>query len=178
MVRSSHLIYTVLALVLAGTRVSAQAAAPHAPAPPSIATGDIVPAFDAKTPEGSVRPIRFAKGKVTLLAFFLSGCPKCHRMIPEWNRAFQKKGSDVEIVGVMLDRTPPPPGFLSTLAIEFPIVYMPEGLADKLKIHNVPQTVRVVDGGRVEDFAVGQVDTMRMGELSRPPAPAKAKSAK
>jgi thiol-disulfide isomerase/thioredoxin len=169
-----HLLYSTAALCLAGTSAMADTAPGAAPAP-TMAPGDEIPAFDAVTPEGPTRSVRFPKGKVTVLAFFISSCPKCHRMIPEWNRVFAKKGSDVEVLGVMLDRTPPPPGFLAQLGVQFPLVYMPAGLADKIKIQSVPQTVRVTAGGRVEDFAVGQVDVMRMGELARPPAPAKSK---
>jgi hypothetical protein len=41
-------------------------------------------------------------------------------MIPEWNRAYEKRGKGVEIVGVIIDQEPP--GWFQTMPVAFPVV--------------------------------------------------------
>ena len=143
--------------------------APAAAAPtaaPSPAPGDVIPSFEAEAIDGKTQKIDFPKGSKTVLLFFLSSCPVCHRMIPEWNRAYgERKG--VNIYGIMLDKEPP--GFFLVTPIEFPVLRAPSRqFLDKIKVFRVPTTVRVGAGGTVEDAAQGQVDRMRVAQLFRP----------
>lgn len=62
------------------------AVAAQAETAPSV--GDVVPSFSAEGIDGSRRDITYPKGATTVLVFFLSSCPTCHRMLPEWNRAW------------------------------------------------------------------------------------------
>ena len=39
---------------------------------------------------------------------------------------------------------------------------------DKIKVHNVPATVRVGAGGKVEDVAMGEIDGIRLMQLFKP----------
>ena len=72
----------VLAAILALPSVPSLADAPS-PAPSEfLKIGDVVAPFDAEGIDGEVRHVVFPKGSTTVLLFFLSGCPVCHRMIP------------------------------------------------------------------------------------------------
>lgn len=135
--------------------------------PPSPAPGDTVPAFDAVGVDGRSQRIDFSKG-TTVLVFFLSSCPTCHRMIPLWNQAFSRKAADLRVIGVILDQEPP--GFFSATTVSFPVVRSPgkEFLAT-YKVSRVPVTMRIVSPGKVADVGVGALDAMRVGEIFRRP---------
>lgn len=160
---------TVASLLLAFTattpaqvRAGGQGSAPA----PALELGEVVPAFDAEAVDGTTRHVDYPKGSTTVLLFFLSSCPTCHRMIPEWNRAYGRKPANLTVVGVMLDREPP--GFFETMPISFPVVRAPSrDLSRSFKIQQVPVTLRVDAGGKVDGVAVGVVDPIRLGELFR-----------
>lgn len=158
--------------LVAAAMVSVFAAAPSARAqvaspPPALAPGDTVAPFDAEAIDGHVRRIEFPKGGDTVLLFFLSGCPACHRMLPLWNQAYARRPKGLNVVGVLLDREPP--GFFMATDIAFPVVRSPGGEFTKaLKLNRVPLTLRVAPGGRVTDAAVGPIDALRLGEIFRP----------
>lgn len=136
---------------------------------PALHPGDSVPPFDTVAVDGSPRRVEFSRsGPPTVLLFFLSSCPTCHRMIPEWNRAYGRRPKNLRVLGVVLDQAPP--GFFQILGISFPVVQAPgrEILHDAYKILRVPVTLRVAPGGRVEDVAQGIVDPIRLGEIFRP----------
>lgn len=165
MKRSSFLIALSLAFV-PGTPPSA-AAQRLADLNQHPTLGDALPAFDTQALDGSPRRITFPKGTTTVLLFFTSGCPVCHRMIPEWNRAYERRAKGVEIVGVIVDREPP--GFFAAMPIAFPVVRIPGGdFANAHKIKRVPLTLRIAPGGRIEDLGLGVLDPIRLGELLRP----------
>lgn len=129
--------------------------------------GDTFPSFDARAVDGSSRHLDYPKGTTTVLLFFSSGCPVCHRMIPEWNRAFLKRAKGVEIVGVIVDQEPP--GFFAAMPMAFPVVRLPSSdFARANKVNRVPLTLRLLPGGRIEDLGLGVVDPIRLGELLRP----------
>jgi hypothetical protein len=147
---------------------SSPASAPAAP-PASDApqVGDVIPAFDAPNLDDTTRHIAFPKGSHTIVLFFLSGCPTCHKMIPEWNKAFEHRPKGLDVVAVMLDHEPP--GFFMSMPISFPVVRTPApDFGRKLKITHVPVTMRVGPGGKVEDVGVGFLDPIRLGEIFRP----------
>ncbi len=162
----------VAAVLMATTAVaSAQGPAPPAGAPARLpdspSKGDVIPAFEGVSIDGRAQKLEFPKGSKTMLLFFLSGCPVCHKMIPEWNSAFQRRPKGLKVVGVIMDQEPP--GFFSTLSIQFPVVRAPgREFLRTLKVTHAPLTLRVVDGGRIEDLALGMVDPIRLGELFRP----------
>jgi hypothetical protein len=146
-----------------------------AAAPPAAAEAELYPAvgqvlapFTAQGVDGSSREITFPKGSTTVLLFFLSSCPTCHRMLPEWNRAFERRPKGLDVVAVMLDREPP--GWFSVNPVVFPVVRSPgRALLDTYRVHRVPVTVRVAAGGKVIDVGRGLLDPIRLGELFRPP---------
>ena len=106
-------------------------------------------------------------GGSTVLLFFLSSCPTCHRMIPEWNRAYQRKPQGLDVIGVLMDQEPP--GFFMTNPVAFPVVRSPNReFLQKLKISRAPLMVRVAKGGKVEDVQMGLTDPIRVGEIFRP----------
>ena len=132
-----------------------------------LKVGDVVAPFDAEGIDGEVRHVVYAKGSTTVLLFFLSGCPVCHRMIPEWNRAFERKTKGLQVIGVLMDKEPP--GFFMATPISFPVVRAPGAdFTRRFKVQRVPMSLRVAPGGRVEDMTLGQVDAIRLGELFRP----------
>jgi thiol-disulfide isomerase/thioredoxin len=169
----------LLAAALA-TPCAAQTAGP-ASIPWAPSRGDIVPAFESLGIDGKPRKVDFPKGSETVLLFFLSGCPHCHRMIPEWNRAYEQRPKGLNVVGVLMDQEPP--GFWSTIAISFPVVRAPgREFLRSLNVNRAPLTLRVGPGGRIEDVALGEactggagtpgvtcVDAIHFGELFAPP---------
>jgi hypothetical protein len=168
-------IHCAVLLVAAGATLLEAAPAPQtAPAPaaaqaPSI--GDVIMPFEAMGVEGKAQWLGFEKGSTTVLLFFLSGCPACHKMIPEWNRAFERKPEGLTIVGVLMDQEPP--GFFYATPISFPVVRSPgRAFLDNIKVRRAPLTLRVSAGGKVEDVALGHTDPIRLGELFRPASPA------
>lgn len=153
----------------------AQAATPSPAdaAPPGLAKGDVVPSFNAEGIDGNARSITYGQRPATILLFFLSGCPHCHKMIPLWNAAYERRPKGLEVVGVLLDQEPP--GFFIVTPISFPVVRAPgftplakRAFMESFKIRKVPVTLRVGAGGRVEDVGEGPLDLIRLGELFRP----------
>jgi hypothetical protein len=133
----------------------------------SPSPGDVFPAFDAESVNGGVHRVEFPKGSRTVLLFFLSSCSVCHKMIPEWNRAYERRPKTLQVFGVLLDREPP--GFFAVTPLAFPVLRAPSReFLQARKISRVPVTLRVGQGGKVEDVAVGIVDPIRLGEIFRP----------
>lgn len=158
---------TLCAAVLAAASASAQVAPPPSGPPVSPSKGDLVPGFETMSIDGKAQKLDFPKGSQTVLLFFLSGCPVCHKMIPEWNRAYERRPKQLKVVGVIMDQEPP--GFWSTVSIEFPVVRAPgREFLRSLNVNRAPLTLRVGAGGRIEDLALGIVDPIRLGEIFRP----------
>jgi peroxiredoxin len=153
-------------LLMLPAPASAAAATDEADLYPAV--GQVVAPFTAQAVDGSTREVSYAKGSATVLLFFLSSCPTCHRMLPEWNRAWERRPKGLEVVGVMLDREPP--GWFTVNPLAFPVVRSPgRALLDAYRVHRVPVTVRIGPGGRIEDVGRGILDPIRLGELFRPP---------
>ena len=152
---------------------AAPAAAPAAPAAaptkPTPQAGDVVPPFDTLTVDGAEKSISFKKGP-TVLLFFSPSCPHCHKMIPKWNQAYRDRKPGVDVYGVMIDKEHP--GFFMMMPIDFPILRFYEkpgrSVMDKIKVHNVPATLRLGAGGKVEDVAMGEIDGIRLMQLFKP----------
>jgi thiol-disulfide isomerase/thioredoxin len=162
---ASYLLLASLLALLAASPAFAQAAAPPPPQAPE--KGDMVPAFETLAVDGKPSKLDFPKGSKTVLLFFLSSCPVCHKMIPEWNSAFERRPRNLKVVGVIMDQEPP--GFFGTLSIAFPVVRSPgREFLRSLNVNRAPVTLRVGEGGRIEDVALGLVDPIRLGELFKP----------
>jgi peroxiredoxin len=163
---------TLAALLLAVAEAAAQAVAPPAPPPgppSSPSKGDLVPVFETLGVDGQPAKVDFPKGSRTVLLFFLSGCPVCHKMIPEWNRAFERRPKGLKVVGVIMDPEQAPPAFFSTVAISFPVLRSPgREFLRALNVNRAPLTLRVGEGGKIEDLGLGVVDPIRLGELFKP----------
>ena len=146
-------------VALTGTAATAPANAPS--------KGDVVPAFETIGIDGKPHKFEFPKGSRTVFLFFLSGCPSCHKMIPEWNRAYERRPDGLRVVGVIMDQEPP--GFWSTMSITFPVVRAPgRQFLQSLNVNRAPLMLRVAEGGAVEDLALGVTDPIRLGELFKP----------
>ena len=161
--------------------LAAAAAAQTAP-PQSPSVGDVVPAFETLAIDGKAVKIDFPKGSKTMLLFFLSGCPHCHRMIPEWNRAYERRPKGLKIVGVIMDPEQAPASFWQEHPISFPVVKSPgREFLRTLNVNRAPLTLRVGEGGKVEDFGLGEacsgaspagscIDGIHLGALFAPAA--------
>jgi hypothetical protein len=144
------------------------------PAPGTVLVkGDSVPPVQAQGIDGAAKRVDYPKDSATILLFFLSSCPACHKMIPLWNSAYERRSKDVRVFAVMLDQEPP--GFFMATPVLFPVLRAPgatpaerKAFTDAFKIQRVPVTLRVAPGGQVEDVAQGPVDAIRVGELFRP----------
>jgi peroxiredoxin len=160
---------TLAAFLLATGEAAAQAAAPPGAPPSSPSKGDVVPVFETLGIDGQPAKVDFPKGSKTVLLFFLSGCPVCHKMIPEWNRAYDRRTKGLKVVGVIMDPEQAPPAFFSTMAISFPVLRSPgREFLRSLNVNRAPLTLRVGEGGKVEDLGLGVVDPIRLGELFKP----------
>ena len=156
-------------LLLACLAALASMRSPAAAAPPEIqpAVGDVVPAFSADAIDGSRREVAFPKGSQTVLVFFLSSCPTCHRMLPEWNRAWERRPKGLTVIGVLLDKEPP--GWFAVNPVAFPVLRSPgRAFLETYKVQRVPVTMRIGPGGKVLDVGQGPLDPIRLGELFRP----------
>jgi hypothetical protein len=157
--RASALLLLACALPAAGADTP-----DAAPTPVLLKPGETVPPFEATGINGEIREIKY-KGP-TVLMFFLSSCPVCHKMIPEWNQAFERKPAGLEVVAVLMDREPP--GFFAVTPVQFPVVRAPSREFGKIfKVARVPITLRVAAGGKVEDVGLGILDPIRLGEFFR-----------
>lgn len=144
------------------------AAAQTATRPLTPAKGDVIPVFETLGIDGQPAKVDFPKGSKTVLLFFLSSCPTCHRMLPEWNRAYERRPKNLKVVGVIMDRESP--GFWGATPISFPVLRSPgPEFLSSLHVHRAPLTLRIGAGGQVEDFELGVVDPIRLGELFAPP---------
>lgn len=152
----------LLALLLA----AADGPAGASPSPALPKPGDTVPALTLVDLSGAPTRVDF-KGGDTVLVFFTSGCPHCHKMLPEWNGAFERKPAGLKMVGIIMDREPP--GFFTAMPVRFPVLRSPGlAFAREMKIARVPLTVRVGPGGKVLDVGAGVLDPIRLGQLFRP----------
>jgi peroxiredoxin len=168
----STLMATFVASVLVASQAAAQAPPSPAAPPMSPSKGDVVPVFETLGTDEKPAKVDFPKGSKTVLLFFLSGCPVCHKMIPEWNRAYERRSKGLKVVGVIMDPEQAPPGFFSTMAISFPVLRSPgHEFLRSLNVNRAPLTLRVGEGGKIEDLALGLVDPIRLGELFAPVAP-------
>jgi peroxiredoxin len=150
-------------LVVGGAAAAEERAAE---APETVEPGAEIPAFEAEALDGSTVEVRF-EGRSTVLVFFLSSCPTCHKMIPEWNRAFERRPDGLQVFGVMLDREPP--GFFMTTPVRFPVLRAPtRRFASDLGVKRVPFTIRVGADGKVENAHQGILDPISLGEYFRP----------
>jgi len=156
-----------LAGAVAALALLSAPAAAHGGAP-DLKVGEKVPAVSGPgAATGQVRAVDYARSKATVLLFFMPDCPHCHKMIPEWNRAFERKPAGIEIVGLMLGQEPP--GFFDLFPVKFPVLrYDGRDAAAHFKLHQVPLMVRVGKAGLVEDVAQGVIDPIRVGEIFRP----------
>ncbi|HSD66528.1 MAG TPA: TlpA disulfide reductase family protein [Vicinamibacteria bacterium] len=164
-------VLVAVAACLAATTAAAQAARPlPAPPPPQAPSkGDLVPVFETLTMDGKARKVDFPKGSKTVMLFFLSGCPHCHKMIPEWNRAYERRPKGLDVVGVIMDPDQAPASFWATTSIVFPVLRSPgREFLRGLNVNRAPLTLRVGEGGRIEDLALGEIDLIRLGELFAP----------
>jgi thiol-disulfide isomerase/thioredoxin len=162
MIRETFQALATLVLVTAALVRPAAAARPNAPS-----KGDVVPAFETTGIDGKPREIDFPRGSKTVLLFFLSGCPSCHKMIPEWNRAYGRRPKGLRVWGVIMDQEPP--GFWSMMSIAFPVVRSPgRQFLRNLNVNRVPLMLRVGEGGTIEDLSLGVTDPIRLGELFKP----------
>jgi thiol-disulfide isomerase/thioredoxin len=157
-------------LLVVALALPALAQAPASPAPsrpPSLAEGDVVSGFEAVGLDGVSHRVDFPKGSHTVLLFFLSSCPVCHKMLPLWSEYYQRKAKSLNVVAVMLDREPP--GFFAAMPVPFPVLRSPgASLNQAFKVHHVPMTVRIGPGGKVEEAVEGIVDPIKLGEIFRP----------
>ena len=155
-------------MAMCAALLGASAAVAQTAAPPAAPTkGDVVPVFETLAIDGKAWKLDFPKGSKTVLLFFLSSCPSCHKMIPEWNRAYERRPKNLEVVGVLMDQEPP--GFWGTIAVAFPVVRAPgREFLRSLNVNRAPLTLRVGEGGRIEDLALGVTDPIRLGELFAP----------
>lgn len=157
---------TALAL-LVGVVTLATARGGHADTPAPVAPGYQVPEFTATGVDGTTRRITYGDGTATVLFFFLSSCPTCHKMLPEWNRAYQRRPKNVNVVGVLLDRAPA--AFFEAYPVAFPVVQSPgREFLQAYKVSRTPTTVRVGAGGKVQNHGVGVLDPITLGEYFRP----------
>jgi len=157
--------------VITGVLLLGLVSAARAQAPPAIplapAIGDVIPSFEAAGIDGKTQQVGFPKGSATVLVFFLSSCPSCHKMIPEWNSAFTRKPARLRMIGVLMDQEPP--GFFSATPIAFPVVRAPgREFLQRLKVNRAPVTLRVAEEGKVEDAVTGVIDPIRLGEFFHP----------
>jgi hypothetical protein len=155
-----------MTLLFIGAAPSAPDAGQQAPTGEAMAPslGDILPAFVADTVEGKSEYVDFPKGSATVLVFFLSSCPHCHKMIPLWNKAFETKPPTVKMIGVIMDQEPP--GFFTGLPVSFPVVRSPgRAFLNSIKVRRVPLTLRVGAGGTVEDEVLGEIDPDRLQQF-------------
>jgi len=139
--------------------------------PPTIpqapSKGDLIPAFESMGIDGQAHKVDFPPGSEKVLLFFLSGCPHCHKMIPEWNRAYDRRPKKLEVLGVIMDQEPP--GFWATLPVSFPVVRAPgRQFLQSINVNRAPLAVRVGPGGKIEDLILGESDPIRLGELFKP----------
>ncbi len=154
-------------VVLAGTMALGAAPVARADVPAPVAPGYVVPEFSAQAVDGSTRHVAFPKGSATVLLFFLSSCPTCHKMLPEWNRAYQRRPKNVNVVGVLLDRAPA--AFFEAYPVAFPVVQSPSReFLQSFKVSRTPTTLRVGAGGKVENHGVGILDPITLGQYFRP----------
>jgi thiol-disulfide isomerase/thioredoxin len=167
--RARHAVLVLLLAAPAGAPLLAQGAAPAAApsAPPNLAPGDLAIPFDAMGMDGVSRHVDFPKGQNTVVLFFLSSCPVCHKMLPIWSDYYQRKPKSLSVVGVMLDS--PPPGFFNAMPISFPVVKSPgPELTKAYKVSHVPMTIRIGPGGKVEEVGEGVLDPIKLGQIFRP----------
>ncbi len=126
--------------------------------------------FETLGVDGKPAKIDFPKGSKTVLLFFLSGCPACHKMIPEWNRAYERRPKGLKIVGVIMDPERRP-GVLGHDARScFPVLRSPgREFLRALNVNRVPLTLRVGRGRQDRGpRAWASIDPIRLGELFAP----------
>jgi peroxiredoxin len=166
--RPSRRILAAMAASLLAATAGAQAVLAAPPQLPS--KGDVVPAFEALGVDGKRWKVDFPKGSETVLLFFMSGCPHCHHMIPEWNRAYERRPKGLRVMGIIMDPEQAPASFWMVTPIVFPVLRSPgREFLRSLHVNRAPLALRVGEGGRIEGLRLGETDPIRLGELFAPP---------
>jgi thiol-disulfide isomerase/thioredoxin len=163
----SRFVGRVAGAAVVGALLAASAPAQSPAVAQSPAIGDVIPAFESMGIDGKPHKVDFPRGRDTVLLFFLSSCPHCHKMIPEWNRAYERRPKGLAVLGVIMDQEPP--GFWATLPVAFPVVRAPgREFLRSINVNRAPVAVRVGPGGTIEDLILGETDPIRLGELFKP----------
>jgi peroxiredoxin len=91
-------------------------------APPEYKPGDVVPALNVVSDDGTSKPIGFGEGESkTLLLVFSAHCPACQQTVPIWRKVFaEPPASGVRIVGIQTDRLDRNPAAPVELGASFP----------------------------------------------------------
>ena len=70
---------------------------------------------------------------------------------------------------MIMDPEQAPPGFFSAMAISFPVLKSPgREFLRALSVNRAPVTLRVGEGGKIEDVVLGVTDPIRLGALFAP----------
>ena len=164
LLRVRHLAFTSLLVCASFSGLAAADDTQGGPPPVLLKAGETVSPFEATGVDGTIHEIKYSS--TTVLVFFLSGCPTCHKMLPEWSWAFEQKGKGVQMVGILMDREPP--GFFAENPVSFPVVRAPSReFGSIFKVARVPITLRVAAGGKVESAEMGLLDRKRLDALVR-----------
>lgn len=128
---------------------------------------DTLPAFVLATTDGGEADIRDFLGRPMVLNFWATWCPPCLREMPLLVDLHRRHGSEIQVVGVAIDRLEPVLEFMQRLEVEYPVLV---GEQDAMlaagqfgdAFIGLPFTVFVAADGRLLGVHTGEIHAADM----------------
>jgi peroxiredoxin len=133
------------------------------PEPPSASAnvGDLMPAYTAKTLDGTPFDLASQKGSVVLVNVWATWCGPCRFEIPELQKMYDQYGQrGFKVVGVSVDEgdAKDVKQFVDEQKMTYPVVLDPDGhIANVLQTTVLPTSVLIDRHGRIVWREVGAI---------------------
>ncbi len=172
-----------LAVVIAGAAIAYNALASSAPAQPNITQDNSsarsaqeaetqagteektdAPDFSATSPDGLEVHLSDFRGKPVVLNFWASTCGPCQREMPEFQKAYETYGEDVNfvmlnILGFNGETKEKALELISKNGYTFPVYFDSKNEASiRYGVNSIPRTFFITADGKMEAYAAGTID--------------------
>lgn len=135
----------------------------------ALTVGGDIASFSAADLRGRTYSLASYKGRPVIIRFFLLDCPKCKANTPVFNKfynKFRQQGLEIFYINNNGTKAADVQTFSSSLGIEFPVIFDPEGKIAKLyNIKVQPLTLVLSPEQKLLAALLGEVSEQKLHEL-------------